>query len=190
MISRLDHISIAVKDYDKANRFFKELLGAVSGTSAEDPGMQYRWELMSVGDLSRLELIHPTGPNSFLNNFLKDRASGVHHITFETPDIQRTKTHLEKNNIPYFGFREYGNLWKELFIHPRDAFGVLIQIAELKPDDWLDSTVKFPANQKWDIRKKADGLEIDFAHPGGGKMKLNLSMADAEKLLDDLKKCI
>lgn len=56
MVSRIDHISIAVKNDKKARDFFMKIFSAIPGTSAEDPQMQYRWELMSLGDLSRLEL--------------------------------------------------------------------------------------------------------------------------------------
>ena len=41
MILRLDHVSIAVKDYEGARRFFQDLLGAVPCTSAEDDRMKY-----------------------------------------------------------------------------------------------------------------------------------------------------
>ena len=51
MISRIDHISIAVKDYEKALYFFRDILGAISGTSAEDHDGKYRWEIFSSGDL-------------------------------------------------------------------------------------------------------------------------------------------
>ena len=186
MISRIDHISIAVKDYDNAARFFKTLLGAVSGSSAEDSDMQYRWELMALGDLSRLELIHPTGPDSFLNNFLKDKPAGVHHITLQTPDIQGARNHLEEHHIPYFGFQEYGDFWKELFIHPRDAFGVLIQVAEFRPDDWLPPTVRFPHNRKWTAERHDDQIEIAMAHPGGGTARLTLTPEETENLARDL----
>lgn len=190
MISRIDHISIAVRNDEKARHFFRKLFCAIPGASAEDPRMQYRWELMSLGDLSRLELIHPTGPDSFLNNFLKDKEAGVHHITFETPDIQKTKTYLEENDIPFFGFREYGDFWKELFIHPRDACGVLIQIAEFKPDEWLSPDVRLEPGRKWKVTRQTPEIELQVAHPGGGKVALTLTKEEASSLIADLKKAM
>ena len=89
MISRIDHVSIAVKDQEKAERFFRDVLGAVAGTSADDPVTKFFWRLFSLGDLSRLEIISPSGPESFLDGFLKNRDAGVHHITLQTPDIRK-----------------------------------------------------------------------------------------------------
>jgi len=187
MISRIDHIAIAVSDYDRAYRFFAELLGAVPGTSSRVDGMNYFWQNLYLGDLSRLELLRPTGPGSFLEGFLAKKEGGVHHITLQTPDILKAKAALEKSGIPYFGYHEYGgNIWKELFIHPKHAFGVLIQIAEFNADDWLAPSVRMPADSKFDVRKEADGCSITFAHPGGGTVSIGLSREEAVRLRDRL----
>lgn len=188
MISRIDHVSIAVKDYDEALAFFTKLLGIVPGASGKDDGIRYFWHVMSAGDLSRLELITPTGEGSFLDNFLAERKKGgVHHITFETPDINAMQDHLEQVKIPYFGFRDDNELWKELFIHPKDAFGILIQIAEFNPDDYLAGSEKFSSGQKWSIEKKANQRLLTLAHPGGGKVQIELSKEEVGKLIEDLK---
>jgi methylmalonyl-CoA/ethylmalonyl-CoA epimerase len=190
MISRIDHISIAVKDYEKALHFFQNVLGAIPGATAKDRDMKYLWQIFSFGDLSRLELIQPTEKGSFLENFLKkNKKGGFHHISLQTPDMQKAKQKLEDNNIPDFGYNEHGDYWKEIFIHPQDAFGVLIQIAEFNPDDWLHKSVVFPKGQKWEVSKNKKGCSLSFAHPGGGKVKLELTTADIKKLIGELEQC-
>ncbi|MCU0844447.1 MAG: VOC family protein [Spirochaetes bacterium] len=189
MISRIDHVSIAVRDYEKAMRFFRDVLGVVQGAAAEDPGMKYVWRIFSLGDLTRLEILNPTGEGSFLDGFLKNRDGGVHHLTLQTLDIQKAREVLEDNAIPYFGYNEYpGGVWKELFIHPRDAFGVLIQIAEFTPDDWLADSMKFPKGRRWSVEKNGSSVSLSFAHPGGGKATVELSAAEAKRLAEDLAK--
>ena len=126
MILRIDHVSLAVKDYECAVEFFIKILGAVSQYSGTDDNLKYYWETFSLGDLSRFELIKPTGKGRFLENFLKNKVGGIHHFVLQTPNIEMTKDVLEQNNIPYFGYQNYGERWKELFIHPKDAFGVLL----------------------------------------------------------------
>jgi len=186
MILRIDHVSIAVRDGEKARRFFQQLMGAIAGAGAADEKMKYHWQIFSLGDMSRLELIHPTGPGSFLDGFLKEREGGVHHITLQTADIHRAKALLEAHAIPYFGFKEYGDFWKELFIHPRDAFGVLIQIAEFNADDFLDESVKFPVDRKWEISPTGSGCRLTVAHPGGGKTVTELTRDEATALAAEL----
>jgi len=187
MISRIDHVSIAVKDQAKAEHFFRDILGAIAGAGASDPATKFFWQLFSLGDLSRLEIISPTGEGSFLDGFLKDREGGVHHITLQTPDLRKAMAHLEAQGIPFFGYSEYpGGVWKEIFIHPRHAFGVLIQIAEFEATDWLSEKVKFSLETRWQVEKTETGATLTFAHPGGGKVSLNLSRVELKKLLESL----
>ena len=187
MISRIDHVSIAVKDQAKAEHFFRDILGAIAGAGASDPATKFFWQLFSLGDLSRLEIISPTGEGSFLDGFLKDREGGVHHITLQTPDLRKAMAHLEAQGIPFFGYNEYPRgVWKEIFIHPRHAFGVLIQIAEFEATDWLSEKVKFSLETRWQVEKTETGATLTFAHPGGGKVSLNLSRVELKKLLESL----
>ena len=89
-------------------------------------------------DLSRIEILKPAAQGGLLERFLQKKAGGVHHITLQTPDIEEARKTLEAHGIPYFGANEYTDFyWKEIFIHPKDTQGVLIQIAEFNPDDWL-----------------------------------------------------
>lgn len=191
MIARIDHVSIAVKDQEKAEHFFRDILGAVAGTGAEDPATKFFWRLFSLGDLSRLEIISPTGEGSFLDGFLQEREAGVHHITLQTPDIGKAMAHLEARGIPFFGYNEYpGGVWKEIFIHPRHAFGVLIQIAEFRADDWLADRVKFPEGTLWQVEKTKTGATLTIAHPGGGKASLELDTGELRQLAAELEKVL
>ena len=189
MISRIDHISIAVKHYEKARHLFQNILGAVPGAGAANPKNKFFWQIFSLGDLSRLELVHPTARGGILDKFLATKEGGLHHITLQTPNIQKAQQILKDHNIPYFGYNEYGDAWKEIFIHPKDAFGVLIQIAEFNPDDWLDNSTVFPKTQKWAVKKTGTGGTLSFAHPGGGKVEIELTPEDIESLIHDLDNC-
>lgn len=189
MISRIDHVSLAVNDYDNGAFFFRNILGAVPGASGRNKEMKYFWQIFSLGDLSRFEIICPTASGSFLDNFLSKRNKGaLHHISLQTPDIKKAMNVLEKNNIPYFGYNEYEDFWKEIFIHPIDAFGVLIQIAQFDPDQWLDESVKLSGHQKWHVNKTESGCTLSVANPGGGKTELELTSTEIKKLISDLEK--
>jgi len=187
MISRIDHVSLAVNDREKAVHFFQNILGAIPGADMVDDHLKFRWSIFSLGDLSRIEIISSSGEGSFLEGFLSDKQDGgIHHITVETPDIDAAMKVLDENNIPYFGRNDIGDIWRDLFIHPRDAFGILIQIAQFNPDDWLNDAVKFPAGTRWSVEKSDVGCCLSFANPGGGKVSLQLSRAEMEQLKKDL----
>lgn len=188
MISRIDHVAIAVKDYEKALHFFQDILGAVPGISDTNNHLKYLWQSFSLGDQSGLELLKPTSDQSFLGNFFKKRPNGgVHHITLQTPDIYDAKKRLEDNNIPHFGFNTDDPLWKELFVHPKDAFGVLIQIAEFSPYDWLNASGKLPKGQKWSVHKRDNGCTLKVFPSGKRKVSLELTETEIKRLLSELK---
>jgi methylmalonyl-CoA/ethylmalonyl-CoA epimerase len=191
MIARVDHIALAVRDYDSAARFFCEILGAIPGSCAEVKDRKYFWRNFVLGDLTRLEILSPTGEGSFLDGFLNKRAGGFHHITLETPDLEAMIRVLEENGIPYFGRNEYpGGVWKEIFIHPKDAFGALIQIAEFRPNDWIADEAKLSEDRKWEIEKTPHGGSISFSHPGGGKVKLDFSREELQRLSDAIRNAL
>ncbi len=182
MILRIDHVSIAVKEYDKAFDFFTKIMGAVPGVGAEDGNMKYRWDIFSLGDLTRLEILTPTGEGSFLDGFLAKKDGGVHHLTIQVEDIYAARDMLDREKIPYFGFADYGPIWKEVYIHPRDAFGVLIQFAEFRPDDWLPPSAKLPEDEKFRVEKNGDNINLSVKNPGGGITRLELTKDEAESL--------
>jgi len=191
MILRIDHVSIAVKDQEKAEHFFRDILGALPGAGAADTKLKFIWQVFSLGDLSRLEIISPAEKGRFLDGFLEGREGGVHHITLQTPDIHKIMAHLEAQGIPFFGYNEYsGGEWKEIFIHPRHAFGVLIQIAEFEAADWLSEKDKFPPEMRWQVEKTQTGATLFFAHPGGGKVSLNLDREELKELVAMLEQAV
>ena len=190
MILRIDHVSLAVKNYEGAVEFFTEILGAISQYQGTDNNLKYFWETFALGDLSRLEIIKPTGKGSFLENFLRNKEGGIHHLVLQTPDILMTRKILDDNKIPYFGFNNYGDRWKELFIHPRDAFGVLLQIAEFKPRDWLDPSWLTPEGEKWSVSKNEEEYCLTIPHPGGGKVELKMDRDDMKKLILELRNIV
>lgn len=185
MIARIDHVSIAVPDFEEAKNFF-ENLGAVAGVGAKDDSTKFYWQIFSLGDMSRIELITPTDKGSFLDGFMQSRGSGVHHITLQTHDIKKAISKLEKMGIPYFGYHEYpGGVWKEIFIHPKHAFGVLIQIAEFNADDWLSPEVKMPDGQ-YKIEVNEGKVLLTLPHPGGGTTTFQLTKEQAKNLAQSL----
>jgi len=176
MISRMDHIAIAVKDHEGALRFFRDVLGALPGACTEVTERQFFWQTLALGDLTRIEILSPSGPDSFLNGFLRNREGGFHHITLQTPSLDAMIKRLDEYGVPWFGRNEYpGGVWKEVFIHPRDAFGALVQIAEFQAGDWMVPEAKMPEGKRWEINQHEQMFTVTMAHPGGGKVALEFT---------------
>ena len=137
MIKRIDHISIAVRELGKAKAFFIDKLGGRELYSAPLEGQNFRWTTIELGSSCLLELVDPIGNEGFLQRFLDHNGDGMHHITIQVEDAEAMTRMLEDQGIPFFGYNEDLPGWKEFFIHPKDAFGALLQFAEFKPLDWI-----------------------------------------------------
>jgi methylmalonyl-CoA/ethylmalonyl-CoA epimerase len=138
MIRRIDHIAIAVRDLEKGKDFFINGLGGRELFSKPVPGQKYRWTTLELGTSCFIELIDPLEKDGFVHRFLEGRGEGPHHITIQVDDIQETQRTLTERGIPTFGFAEVYPGWTEMYVHPRHAFGTLIQFAEFRPLDWVN----------------------------------------------------
>jgi methylmalonyl-CoA/ethylmalonyl-CoA epimerase len=164
MIRRIDHISIAVRDLQKAKTFFLDGLGGRELFSMPMSPQKYRWTTIDLGTSCLLELIDPLEDDGFLYRFLEARGEGPHHITLQVNDIQEARRTMEERGIPTFGFSEELPGWKELYIHPRNAFGTLIQFAEFNPLDWINPGYIPPAYREFvpPSEKKSEKRRVEI----------------------------
>jgi methylmalonyl-CoA epimerase len=136
-IRRIDRVALAVTDLDDAQRFFEDWFGAEFKPEEviEQTGVRYR--PFKIGE-SMMELLQATREDSPVAKFLKAHGGpGVHHITFEVDDLDLALEELEQRGGRVVSRQEYpagvtfeGHIWREAFVHPKDAFGVLIHLAE------------------------------------------------------------
>jgi methylmalonyl-CoA/ethylmalonyl-CoA epimerase len=172
MIRRIDHVSIAVRDLDRARKFFLDILGGRELYCAPVPPQKFRWTTIELGSSCFIELIDPLGKDGFVHKFLETRGEGPHHITIQVDDLKTVYARLQEKGIPTFGYDEPFPGWKELYIHPKHAFGTLIQFAEFNPLDWVEKGYIPPSYWEFapakQIGKGEDHLEVRLVRAEGG----------------------
>ncbi len=92
MIIRMSHVGVAVKDLEKTLKLYEDVLG-LHPEVVKDMGRS-RLAFIPVGD-DEIELIQPSGDDSMLSNFIKERGEMVHHIALETDDIEAAMEHVK-----------------------------------------------------------------------------------------------
>ena len=131
----LDHVAIAAERWsDLWPRYIGELGGEWRG-GGPDPG--FAWGQIRYANGMTLELLEPHQPelNDFLRRFLDRSGPGPHHLTFKVADIvSALRTAEEAGYRPVNVNLDYEG-WKEAFLHPKDAPGVVIQFAE-SAEEW------------------------------------------------------
>ena len=131
VIERFDHVSIAVHDIEIAKALVDLLGGSRIGGGLSYEG-DFRWIQFDLPEQGRLEMISPLveDEDNFLNRFLDEHGEGVHHLTFKVADLDKAVAKAKALGFTVVGFDDSNAEWKEAFVHPASAHGVLIQLAE------------------------------------------------------------
>ena len=131
--AKLDHVACGVASIAEAAGFVAGTLGGepwMGGPGGAFVGAQWRFEGGGV-----LELIEPTGPpDGFLWRFLASRGPGVHHVTFKVKDLALACERVREAGLDVVGYDDSSPGWKEAFLHPKQAQGLVVQLAESHPE--------------------------------------------------------
>ena len=145
LIERLDHVAMAVPTLASGLDLL-EGFGAEYFSGANSVRGDFSWINYDIGSGSRLELIAPNSPASFVQRFLDERGPGLHHITFKVSDVVRASERAEDLGLKVFGLYQSAG-WSEVFVHPRNPLGTLIQFAA------------WPSDEPWARNALADVVE-------------------------------
>jgi methylmalonyl-CoA/ethylmalonyl-CoA epimerase len=131
MFDRIDHIGIAVDDLDGQIAHYRDVLGfeLVHRETVEDQGVEA--VLFDVGE-NHVELIAPLGPDTGVAKFLAAKGPGLHHVAYQTTDIDSALATLKERGValiderPRVGIR--GS--RVAFLHPKSTGKVLTELTE------------------------------------------------------------
>jgi methylmalonyl-CoA/ethylmalonyl-CoA epimerase len=135
-IKKLERISFAVGDPDQARDFFSNVLGAKFEEPVDVEDFKFRYHPFTLGG-TRMQLLSSTDPGSVISRFLMKRQQGFHHLTYEVDDLDEAIAELQTKGVEVVSRHDYRQVLegfhvREAFIHPRNAFGILIQLLEKK----------------------------------------------------------
>ena len=130
MTAVLDHLAIGTSALTDGWELFGGLLGGRWAYGGDSPG--FRWGQLEFAAGPKIELLTPTGgPDAaFLERFLAARGAGPHHFNFMVTDIEATLAGIRVLGIEPVGVNLANANWQEAFLHPRSAYGIVIQVAQ------------------------------------------------------------
>jgi methylmalonyl-CoA/ethylmalonyl-CoA epimerase len=134
MLTRIDHIGIAVDDLDAGIALYEERLGLpfVHRETIEEIGLEL--VLFDVGE-SHVELLAPTRPGSMVGDFLAEHGPGMHHIAYGVDDVDAEIARLRAEGMrlidaePRTGIR--GS--RIAFLEPDGTGHVLTELVQAAP---------------------------------------------------------
>jgi methylmalonyl-CoA/ethylmalonyl-CoA epimerase len=118
-----------VQNADEALKFYRDALGlpVTADQVIEDQGV--RGVLLQIGG-SEIELLEPTRNDTGVARFLESRGEGMHHICFESDDVDHELESARSKGIELIDEEpRLGLAGRICFLHPKSNHGVLIEFA-------------------------------------------------------------
>jgi methylmalonyl-CoA/ethylmalonyl-CoA epimerase len=133
MIKGVEHIGIAVKDLDAAEKQFETLLGVSSYKREIVESEGVITSFFKIGNV-KIELLAAVNENSTIAKFIDKRGEGIHHIAFATDNASTELEKLENSGFQLIN-KEVKAGADEMnigFVHPKSIHGVLTELCSPK----------------------------------------------------------
>jgi methylmalonyl-CoA/ethylmalonyl-CoA epimerase len=174
MITRIDHIGVAVGKLAQRLPFWSEVLGlGVDGVETVD-SEKVKVAFLPVGR-SRIELLEPTEEQSGVAKHIAKRGEGLHHLTFEVLDLDEMLERMRRHGVQIIGdgARDGAGGHRVAFVHPRSTGGVLVELVECRVDSaaaWEEELItpgasvllylRDPQEKIWGVLRRLDASGV------------------------------
>lgn len=130
-VKHVDHIGIAVKEIEKAGKFYSDVLGLKMQGIEEIPEQKVKVAFFPITD-AEIELLESTQPDGPVSKYIDARGEGVQHIAFRVENIDLALKELREKGVRMIDEKPRTGAGgaKIAFIHPKETNGVLIEICE------------------------------------------------------------
>ena len=128
-----DHIAIGMSKMADAAPFLAGELGGAPDSGY--PSGPYTWGTYCFEGGGSIEILEPRGASGFLHRFLAERGPGIHHVTFKVPSLNEVCARAEAAGYDIVARDDSDATWKEAFLHPKQALGIVVQFAQPGPSN-------------------------------------------------------
>jgi methylmalonyl-CoA epimerase len=127
----LHHIAIAVHDLDAALAFYRDTLGLEMAERRAVPEEGVEIAFLPVGE-GEIELLQPLTAEGGVARFLDKRGQGLHHVCLAVSDIEAAMERLRAAGARLLSAEPRVNVHgtRYVFVHPKSAHGVLLELYE------------------------------------------------------------
>jgi len=133
-----DHIGLAVRDLDLAVQMYIDVMGAtlLDRYTSDQPGVEVHVAAVELGGL-HMEIMQPTNKQSPMNQFLRLRGKGVHHIAYRVPDLNQAIEEGKNEGIRFLEhtYRTNKRGRRLIYLNPACTEGTLIEWCDYPTQD-------------------------------------------------------
>lgn len=131
MVSRIDHVGIAVKSIEEAVKLYQDVLGLKVEGEEVVAEQKVRVAFIPVGD-SEIELLESTTPDGPVAKFIESKGEGIQHIALRVDNIEAAIEQCKKAGLRLIDEvpRKGAGGARIAFLHPKSTGGVLLELCE------------------------------------------------------------
>lgn len=131
MIKSINHIGIAVKDLNVSLDLFTKLFQIQNVHTEEVAAQKVKVASFKVGEVL-IELTQATDDSSPIAKFIEKKGEGIHHIAFETNDVNSELNRLKELNFSLINETAVSGAhdMQIAFLHPKSTNGVLTELCQ------------------------------------------------------------
>ena len=167
MITRIDHIGIAVRSLETSLPLWADALGLEVGSMETIESERVKVAFLLAGS-SRIELLESLDEDSAVGKHLRKRGEGVHHVTLEVRDLDQALDRARAKGMTVVGggARDGAEGRRVAFLHPRSTGGVLVELvgarsphqppSRLDPGSPVLLYLQAPQEKLWGVLRRLD----------------------------------
>ena len=131
MITKIEHIGIAVNDLKASEDLFKRLLGKKPYKKEEVASEGVTTSFFKIGE-QKIELLKASSEDSPIQKFIEKRSEGVHHIALHVDSIAAEVKRMQGLGFEFISTKPKKGADNKMivFLHPRTTNGVLVELCE------------------------------------------------------------
>lgn len=133
LFEAIDHVGIAVADFDAAVRFYAETFGMTVAHEEINEEQGVHEAMLSVGESgSSIQLLAPLSDSSPIARFIEQRGPGIQQLAYRVRDLDAVSAVLRERGAELlYDESKPGTAGSRVnFIHPKSAGGVLVELVE------------------------------------------------------------
>ena len=130
MITKINHIGIAVNSIEEAVKLYTEVLGLRVKNIEVVEEQKVRTAIIPIGE-TKIELLESTDPEGPIGKHISARGEGMHHLALEVNDVQDALEKVASQGVRLIDEKPRRGVenTKIGFLHPKGT-KVLIELVE------------------------------------------------------------
>ena len=123
-LTDVHHVVIRVEDFDSSVKNWESIIGNAVTRIDQNEELGIKQAFFDLPGGGFIEIVSPTNPDGAVGKAVAARGEGIHTLAMSVNNLDETVNSLKSTGVQLIG--EGGH---QVFIHPKSANGVLVQLS-------------------------------------------------------------